>query len=314
MTGGTPVTRKTVYLPHNCDSVEVSPDLHKIFVGMYEYEESSSTRGGGFVLLNRDGEISAQGLSTEFGALDAKWIDDTKLILACSDGVIRTVNGENGEIVASLPVVDNPGSNNTGNILMTIDAVESNMATITAKGEISLICGDRLVSKIQAHSSIVESWSCALSPESAALVASGSDDCTLKFWDTRSSELVLENKRSHTMGTTCIEFLDNPNEVLTGSYDDRIRRFDMRNINQPVEERKTIGGVWRIKPFGKTGRIFVAACYGGCTVVDMNEGFSALISDYTEHDSMAYGIGALSDNSAVSCSFYDKRVQYWCFS
>jgi hypothetical protein len=81
-------------------------------------------------------------------------------------------------------------------------------------------------------------------------------------------------------------------------------------MSHPVIEKKTIGGVWRLKP--REDQLFVAACYGGCVVVGSVD-FEPLVTEYTEHESMAYGIGALSNNSAVSCSFYDKLVQFWSF-
>jgi diphthamide biosynthesis protein 7 len=203
---------------------------------------------------------------------------------------------------------------------MTIDAASMGedgpcvIATITAKGELSIVSDWAAEPvKVQAHSPILESWSCALSPDTK-LVGTGSDDCVLKIWDSRCLKEgpSIQNEKSHSMGVTCIEFLQgDSHHLLTGSYDDRIRRFDLRNLSQPVLERKTIGGVWRLKPW-ENDRLFVAACYGGCTVVRMDD-FEPIVTNYTEHQSMAYGIGALSINCVVSCSFYDKLVQFWCF-
>jgi diphthamide biosynthesis protein 7 len=315
MTLSTPKTTKSIRCEHNCDSIEVNSREDKIFVGMYEYEESSSSRGGGYLVLDKDGNTVSESLSRKYGALDAKWIKDDFVLVACSDGIVRKVCGDDGSIVGEFPVVDSPGSVNTANILMTIDTATNSdgsltIATITAKGELSVV-NNGVVEKVQAHSPVFESWTCAVNPSLPTMIGTGSDDCVLKIWDSRSLQSpVLENKRAHSMGVTCIEFLADGNELLTGSYDERIRRFDIRNMSHPVIEKKTIGGVWRLKP--REDQLFVAACYGGCVVVGSVD-FEPLVTEYTEHESMAYGIGALSNNSAVSCSFYDKLVQFWSF-
>ena len=308
-----PKTIHSVNLPHNCDSVEINHARDRVFVGMYEYEESSSSRGGGFAMLDREGEVRHVYVNKDWGALDACWSsrDDT-IVVASSDGIVRVYDCtdiDNPACVGETQAVQTPGSDKTENILMTIDMKGNMWSTITAKGELALFRDGNVISRIEAHSRIIESWACSLTHDTN-MVASGSDDCALKIWDTRTSELVMQNTKSHTMGTTCLEFMSDT-EILTGSYDDRIRRFDIRHIKEPVTERKSIGGIWRLKPCGN--RIFVAACYGGCSVVDFAD-FRPIVSEYTKHESMAYGIGALEESCAVSCSFYDKLVTYWDFS
>jgi len=252
-------------------------------------------------------------VNKEWGALDACWTDtENRIVLASSDGIVRVYDCtemSNPICSGEIKAVDIPGSEKTENILMTIDAKGDMWSTITAKGEIALFRESHLISRFDAHSNVIESWACSLSPDTT-MVASGSDDCSLKIWDTRTNELVMQNTRSHMMGTTCLEFMSDT-DILTGSYDDRIRRFDLRSLREPVTERKSIGGIWRLKPFGD--RLFVAACYGGCSVVNIND-FNPIASEYTEHESMAYGIGVLDCDLAVSCSFYDKLVSYWGIS
>jgi WD40 repeat protein len=111
------------------------------------------------------------------------------------------------------------------------------------------------------------------------------------------------------MGTTCVEFLDE-NTLLSGCYDDRIRKFDLRHLAVPVSEFKSIGGIWRMKPH--SGKLYVAACYGGCQVLRLDT--FDLVEEYKGHESMVYGIGALGDSNVVSCSFYDKSIRFWNLS
>lgn len=297
--------------PHNCDSVEINDRRDLIFVGMYEYEESSSSRGGGFLIMNpKTGKIENTIVTTEYGCLDAKWTSNSDLVIACSDGNIRTYSNDT-QIVSCALVVDSSNSNNsTAKILMALDVQNTLCAVISAKGQVSLLEIESLASPLmswEAHSPVIESWTCALSPTANVLVT-GSDDCCLKFWDTKSSDLIFSNSKSHRMGTTAIKFL-NDNELLSGSYDDRIRRFDLRNLSEPIMEQKSIGGIWRLKP--ENDKLFVAACYGGCQILSLNDLLP--IITYAEHKSMAYGIAPIDAKTAVSCSFYDKQVLCWEF-
>jgi diphthamide biosynthesis protein 7 len=274
---------------------------------MYEYEESSGSRGGGFLILDNQGAVRKTH-PAEYGCLDAKWLDNDLITIACSDGVIRNYSVEKDEIVSEVPVVGNPTSTCTANILMTIDHVSGITATITAKGQLGITENGAVRQEWEAHSPIIESWCCAINP-SATTVVSGSDDCSLKYWDLRTGELTHHDKRTHRLGTTCIEFL-NEHELLSGSYDDRIRSFDMRMLGQPLREVKSIGGVWRLKPF--EDKLFIAACYGGCQVLQLDN-FEMEVNKYTKHESMAYGIHPLGGTNVVSCSFYDRSIQYWSF-
>lgn len=298
------------HAPFNCDSIEVNERRDKVFVGMYQYEESTSERGGGYLFTDSEGNIKTTS-TAEYGCLDAKWLDDENILIACSDGILRVVNAESNAIVSEIAIVDNPSSTDTHNIIMTVDTAEEYTAAITAKGKLSVIKNqESIINSWQAHPVELEAWCCAINP-SAAVVASGADDCCLKLWDAKSSELIHNNRRNHSMGVTCLEFLSDT-ELLTGSYDDRIRKFDLRNMAQPLFEYKSIGGIWRLKP--ADGFLLVAACYGGCQVLRMDEKLSPVLDEYKGHESMAYGIGNLGNRRAVSCSFYDKSVQFWSFN
>ena len=290
--------------PFNCDSVEVSPALDKVFVGMYEYEESSSTRGGGFLLTDADGNRTAT-VEGEFGCLDAKWLDNSIFVIACSDGLLRWYDSHK-QVFAHATTVVNSTTSSTDNILMTVDTVGNTTAAISAKGSLAILEGQDVKNQWEAHSPVYESWCCGLSPN-ADVVVTGSDDCALKYWDVRTGELTHHDRRNHTMGTTCIEFLDD-HTLLSGSYDERVRKFDTRNLSIPVSEFRSIGGIWRLKVHQES--LYIAACYGGCQVVTL-DGFEPVVPEYRGHESMAYGIGALGNGIVVSCSFYDRSVQFW---
>lgn len=299
--------RKVLKAPFNADSIEVSPDLSTVFVGMYEYDESTYVRGGGFLLLDSHG-TSLLDKSKEYGCLDAKWISNSSLVIACSDGILRWFSCTDAKISHETAVVPCPSSTKLENVVMTVDTVNDHTTCITSKGQLSILRDQTVIHTWEAHSPVFESWCCGLNP-SANLIASGSDDCSLRFWDVRERNMVAIDKRNHKMGTTAVEFLTDVS-LLSGSYDEYVREFDLRNLVAPVREFKSIGGIWRLKPF--QDMLLVAACYGGCQVLRLPE-FETVLQRYEGHGSMAYGIGALGTDIAISCSFYDKAIHIWAF-
>lgn len=304
-----PTTIKSVSAPLNCDSVETGPN-GAIFVGMYNYDEASSVRGGGFLLLDNSGDITYTYTDTQFGCLDAIWLNESFVKMACSDGIMRVLDSDSKTIRSETPVTKNAGSaENTENILMAISANTHNTAVISAKGQLIVLDEHmNITMDAVAHDPVMESWTCALAPESG-LVASGADDCCLKLWDIRTAENVMTNRRTHLTGVTTLKFMSDT-ELLSGSYDERIRRFDIRNLNQPITEVRSIGGVWRLKPLNDL--LYVAACYGGCQIVRLDD-FTPISAPYTQHKSMAYGISPINSSTAISCSFYDRIIHMWQF-
>ncbi len=312
-----PRTLASVTAPLNCDCVEVGPDGGEVFVGMYNYDEQSSVRGGGFLMMQTRGDIVHTHTSPDFGVLDAVWAsfpDHSKscIFMACSDGMLRVFDSVSSTVVFSTPVTNNAGTAaNTENILMAVSTNSNLSAVISAKGQLVVLDKKNFTSVLNvpnAHDPVIESWTCALAPE-AGTVATGADDCCLKLWDIRSGENTLINKKSHQTGVTTLKFMSDT-ELLTGSYDERIRRFDIRNLSQPITEVRSIGGIWRIKPHNEL--LFVAACYGGCQVVSLDD-FRPVSGPFIAHNSMAYGISPINDNTAISCSFYDRAIQIWQF-
>lgn len=81
---------------------------------------------------------------------------------------------------------------------------------------------------------------------------SGSDDCSFKGWDIRlpnstvsasssdqpapQQSAIFSNRKSHSAGVTCISSHPRQDHVLvTGSYDEHVRLWDLRMIQRPVE-------------------------------------------------------------------------------
>lgn len=68
------------------------------------------------------------------------------------------------------------------------------------------------------------------------VVYSGDDSCSFKGWDTRAAaEQMFCNRRGHGAGVCCIQsHPTHEHEVATGSYDENIRMWDLRNPAAPL--------------------------------------------------------------------------------
>ncbi|XP_023342445.1 diphthine methyltransferase homolog [Eurytemora carolleeae] len=155
-----------------------------------------------------------------------------------------------------------------------------------------------------------ESWTCCFSARDPNLVFSGGDDCSLNCYDLRTDGLVHKNSKIHSMGVTAmISDREKEHQLITGSYDEWLRRWDERNLKREVDSIQVGGGVWRIKQRGQ--RFLVAAMHGGYLVLDNMD----IIARYKHgEESLSYGADWINDTTAASCSFYDHVLKLWRFS
>ncbi|CCD25528.1 diphthamide synthase NDAI_0F02100 [Naumovozyma dairenensis CBS 421] len=172
------------------------------------------------------------------------------------------------------------------------------------------------------------------------VVFTGGDDATIMAHDLRSKGSIWSNNRIHEAGVVGIKcstptFRSNrPMSLITGSYDDYIRSFDLRMLgdniypgdNIPVAQlssRNLGGGVWRFSNCPTNGdgedmdKLLVCCMYDGAKIVSIDESNNGtedyfLVSNYlkTGHESMCYG-GDWDSDFIATCSFYDKSVQKW---
>lgn len=196
-----------------------------------------------------------------------------------------------------------------------------------------------------------EVWTCSFLRGNANVVLSGADDCKLKLWDIRNTQ-----RETYTIGAT--EFDAGVSAIsphpgrdhifAVGSYDENLRIYDHRKLDQPMMKVGVGGGIWRIKwhlscwddnneqqssserNHEKKERLLIAAMHGGCRVIDIpgldnydcEYGGSSsvddieVLSEFTAHQSMAYGVdwvcfGGSGHDAAASCSFYDQKAFLW---
>ncbi|KAL3095888.1 hypothetical protein niasHS_005647 [Heterodera schachtii] len=200
----------------------------------------------------------------------------------------------------------------------------------------------------RAHSSqfggirdISEVWSCCWT-DNGQCCASGGEDALLKIWDIRCptngpNSAQLKN-RSHSAGVIFLASSDSirknfdeptaPNLLLSGSYDDHLRAFDLRQFNRPLSEIKLNGGVWSVERLSDD-LLLVACMYGGFPLLDASffSFFISLISFSLIHSHSVHGPNLLyaatsvgpsvdfcADGSAnsttiASCTFNDAMLR-----
>eukprot|EP01018_Ginkgo_biloba_P024126 Gb_35503 [translate_table: standard] len=140
-----------------------------------------------------------------------------------------------------------------------------------------------------------EVWAVAYDSYRPDLLYSGADDCNFCGWDLRenSDHSIFRNTKSHRMGVCSIQ--KSPEweySVITGSYDECLRLWDMRLMERPVVQESVClgGGVWKLKCHPSNGNLVLAACmHNGFAIVRLEKDGLKIAEEYKGHESLAYG-------------------------
>lgn len=101
------------------------------------------------------------------------------------------------------------------------------------------------------------------------------------------------------------------NILYTGSYDEKLVKWDKRQMKRPIQECQVGGGVWRVKfhPELDSNSLLVACMGGGFKVIDGDS--MEVTSEFNKHTSLAYGCdwSKVGDELVIgTCSFYDHQL------
>mmetsp|Transcript_12787 Transcript_12787/g.22751 ORF Transcript_12787/g.22751 Transcript_12787/m.22751 type:complete len:391 (-) Transcript_12787:274-1446(-) len=303
------------------------------------------------------------------GVFDIKWraVDDDKAILgaALADGSFRifeTFNDENDNGNVKLRPTDK--SHSLDGMCLSLDWSEysGNDGLLTvcsgSQGNVSLFQTreDASVEQLESWTPhTLEVWCAAFSKlYPRHVIFTGSDDCLFKAFDLRqgvaraaavsrlhqagvctitSSPVseVSDEKRDASQNGLGQSSTGSPYLVFTGSYDEKLRAWDLRHFAQPLsvsQEVRTGGGNWRVRCHPvDPNYLLVAGMYSGFFVVkyDHAGGTFDIVESYDAHGSIAYGADwwrgpRRSDctdspyegsSVAATCSFYNNLFHLW---
>ena len=172
----------------------------------------------------------------------------------------------------------------------------------------------------------LEAW-CVEVSHDRNLIVSGADDSLLLGWDLRSPDVLTFSNRSHEAGV--ISLACNPHndfQILSGSYDERLRLFDLRHMKEPLIRSNRLGdGAYQLSWHTNKGVFAVAAMRCGFPIFELDEaGTFERLGGYCEsagegcHGSLGYGIswqclGHLSRSKSGSPGFpFEQADRFEC--
>ncbi|EEA08384.1 uncharacterized protein CMU_021480 [Cryptosporidium muris RN66] len=317
------------------DCLALNKDEEILAVGMYNLDGSNKERIGGISLYNTKDLIQKKGtysnifINTGTGVLNCMWDKSTLqgigLVCICSDRTLRLYKYGNNNLfnlASKIETGECPNSSVIGLDMDILDQKDIRRACFSLSDGRVCIVKDMtyLEREFNAHNKS-EVWTLSFI-KSENIIATGADDCILAIWDIRCNfTSSIAKNTSHNMGITCITPSCNETSFWTGSYDEYIRYWDIRKLDNAIYEYKMNCGIWRIKVFGNF--ISLAECHYGFDVLSKDENneirdlYASLenLSPLSpSHTSIVYGIEMFNrDNTTfgMSCSFYDKTLLTW---
>ncbi|EFJ44236.1 hypothetical protein VOLCADRAFT_95451 [Volvox carteri f. nagariensis] len=272
------VTIHSETLDFNADCAEFCPlpgFTHLLALGTYQLLEEKQERVGRCYLrtLHRGSGVGGEPSGgTHAASLDMPGIFDLKwrptaysgqgavLGAALADGTVRCL-----EAVAASD--DMPAEKAQAQLRQRseVAACSSGMclsldwqvAAGSEQARIAVSNSTGTLSLIQTHS--------GFEPLQENIIFSGADDCYFKAYDIRSdpSAPVFADRRTHKAGICTVS--PHPTQrhvVATGSYDEYVRLWDMRNTSKPfiLSQLNTSGGNWRLRWHPHDPQLLLAAC------------------------------------------------------
>ncbi|EUD66347.1 hypothetical protein C922_03263 [Plasmodium inui San Antonio 1] len=174
------------------------------------------------------------------------------------------------------------------------DASPDKVFVTFSNGDVCLLVDGKATQLWKAHEYHV--WTCTFNG-SENVVTTGSDDCSFAIWDLRTTTAPSErNIRSHSQGVTAVKFDSFRQQLYTASYDNKIRIFDARNVQDPLRTVDVKSSIWRLKFLYKgtdVNELLVAACDGGAQLFKKINDEFIFDKGIRNGNELTYGIDAI---------------------
>ncbi|VDK63516.1 unnamed protein product [Onchocerca ochengi] len=140
-------------------------------------------------------------------------------------------------------------------------------------------------------------------------VLSGGEDNLLKLWDLRSdTKQPINVNKTHQCGVISLH-RENSKYIISGSYDDHIRRIDLRNFVQCIFDRKMNGSAWSIRTADENS--YIVSCMYGSWIMIEKENFNTLQTNDKLGEKLLYDADFSPETSVVvSCTFNNYAVNF----
>lgn len=226
------------------------------------------------------------------------------------------------------PTISSLASHDTDSgVLLSVDwqhtTPSQRLATCSSDGSIHVTHireSDLVLDAEHKHAHEFDVWAIGWDTWDTNLLYSGGDDWKLKLWDLRSSlNDPIYTNRAFEMGVCCVHSSPfREHQLAIGSYDEHVTLWDRRKLKQPISRLHVGGGVWRVRwhPHNPQ-RLLVAGMHSGFHVIKVLEDTTSVMTSFTEHESLAYGVDWLPSKNrqlVASCSFYDRCFKIWEYS
>lgn len=271
-----------------------------LVVSTYQLDSAADSRAGSLHFLSAQLE-SLHVHSTPAGVFRFVFPSSSVCVSALTDGSIYSTNmsdfTSSSFSVSEKMLLD--VSCHGDNALCT----DNNGHAHYVNTDTSTIVTSWLAHKLPFTSEPCEVWTCCLHDDMAC---TGGEDALLRLWDVRTAVSVGVAKLFEA-GVTYSRWMDS-HTLLTGSYDQKIRLIDTRNMKESIKEIETAGGVWHVETSSHddTVRHLAACMYGGWALFD--EDFQPLASDEKAGEQLLYGAAMLSANRLAYSTFNDYTV------
>ncbi|GFE55008.1 WD G-beta repeat-containing protein protein, putative [Babesia ovis] len=319
-----------------CDEYQDKTLEGAMLAATYGFDPVTKERTGGIFLFNpydtlemlMAEEVDPEGSSFDVplfqiplpGVLSCSWIRTEDCYAAASltshlDINIAQVGTDEDDDLALLPRDEIHLDNDTNGVGLSLNVHDALFSVTASDGHVYVVENGMQKEKWRAHN--IEAWISAFHPDNPNVVLTGGDDSTVKVFDRRNGSKPTDTLRHNTYGVTAIKFMEgDPNVFYTGSFDQQLMQLDMRNLSTPLSKKSIEGAVWYIDYVDRS-RIHIAGCYDGAYIYETDsEGVpTQLVKQFAKDEALVYGAAHLSLPSGTayaSCSFYTKKIMFWC--
>ncbi|BBN10762.1 diphthine methyl ester acylhydrolase [Marchantia polymorpha subsp. ruderalis] len=231
------------------------------------------------------------------------WSDGSSrpcLAQASADGTLRLHELQDDPTSSAAELHETSRADVSSSMCLFVDwapnSCEPQLAVSHSDGSLSVIdvgqADPQVISSWAAHG--FEAWIVSYDTWKPQIVHSGGDDSQFCCWDLRDTQRpAFRDRKTHQMGVCSIQSSPlRENILVTGSYDEHVRLWDLRMLHKPVVQAELGlgGGVWRLKWHHSDSQLLLAACmHNGFAVARVGDDEIEVLERYEEHNSLAYG-------------------------